>query len=611
VTVPGDAWDLLRCAARDRHLGGVLLIDLAPELLFPLARWTARAVGHATGRPTRLVALGPGTSEDDLWVRTTFEEDGPDFSVRTVAGLLVEEPDGPVPVVVVPDLARVSLAVQRAAVTLVGADTATVERHGFRAAWRPDARWLVACRWQDAMTLSPHLLDRFPIRLDGSGWVSAPSRSEAVARIDEPLDAVAQPAPPPPTVTPAVAARLDPDAVTHLQRITVASTGLRRDLAVARVARHHRPRGGDTVATAGHVTRAATLLGVDLASVEPADDTGTGGTDPDRSAPAPDPSGDGERGSGGGWTEAAEGTGGTLEASAPAELTRHGRRYPEDDDEALARPAALRVPGVRRSAVRRGHGQIIGVEQTRSLPDFAVVATIFEALRHQRARRETMPSAPRDTLILRARDLRRHRRRPQPDNALVLVLDHTCRARWDSGPILAPYLRWAYDTAALVTTVDFGHAGAVHELRAERFRADTVLHPHVVRSLNHRHGRASPLAYALDLAVDELRHLVRRRYPPVEHVRLVVVTDGRGNVPLDDSVRGAVAGPVGRAGVTDARAVAAAVATMRRVRAEVLAPPVPHYPDLPFDLAAAMGGDVMTIQDDDPADAGTAAEAAR
>jgi magnesium chelatase subunit D len=72
----------------------------------------------------------------------------------------------------------------------------------------------------------------------------------------------------------------------------------------------------------------------------------------------------------------------------------------------------------------------------------------------------------------------------------------------------------------------------------------------------------------------------------------VVVSDGRGNVPLDASASGRLAGPVRRAGVEDAISAAGRIGAMGRMRLHsvvVDAAREPH-PDLPFLLAEALGG---------------------
>ncbi|GAB3831886.1 hypothetical protein GCM10027610_023010 [Dactylosporangium cerinum] len=233
------------------------------------------------------------------------------------------------------------------------------------------------------------------------------------------------------------------------------------------------------------------------------------------------------------------------------------------------------VPG-RRQASRRD-GVIIGHERGNDLEDLAIIPTLFAAAR----RRRWSAGGRAGGLRIARIDLRRHRRRHDSEHALVLVLDHTARRGWDCGPGLAPHLRWAYDRSSTVSLVEFGHADCVDELRPERYRARTIVDPRVVVSLTRAPGSASPLAAALRLASEELRGVMRRGWAPVRTARLVVVTDGRGNVPLEATAEGRVNGRVGRQGIDSAISVATEVAVLQRVDSFVVAPDAEQYPSSP------------------------------
>ncbi len=143
-----------------------------------------------------------------------------------------------------------------------------------------------------------------------------------------------------------------------------------------------------------------------------------------------------------------------------------------------------------------------------------------------------------------------------------------------------------------MSVVEFGHRGASPELRAVGYRARSLLDPRVTGSLDRPPGLASPLAHALDLAVQEVRRQLRAT--PNDRVALLVATDGRGNVPLAASLLNRLPGkPVDRAGIRDALTAASAVKSMSGVEAVVIAPGVDQYGELPFDLAEAMGGKVI------------------
>jgi magnesium chelatase subunit D len=558
---------VLRCMAVDHRIGGLLLFTNDPDLPRAAARWLARAMSTGGEDPPVFVA-GSWSGEYDLWVQARLVAG----SFRVVPGPLVES--GRPPVVLVPELARAGLGVARAAVTLIGADIATAECHGYRAAWRPRARWLAATDRHTAAGLSPHLLDRFPVRVHAdSGQTSRAGGDPGDwAGLPEPEPQRAAPGTPLPDVT-----------VEALDEVTgIAGPGLRRNLALARMARAIALLDGAAQTTAGHVRRAAGLLGMrnldaPAAPVPPAGDAPL----PAMATPEPDGAG-----------PAAAGPVPVTGADPPTAVepaTATGELYPEEAPDALPEAMSLRSPWAGVSRSRQRLGQKTGVERTRSPVDLALVPTLFEAAKSRHLR----PTG--GGLIIRPEDWRRYRRGWVPHRVLVMVLDHTCRRGWDWTRAVAPYLQWAYVERTPVCVVDLGHDGAVSELRAERYRAASVRDPRVLRSLHRQPGRATPLASGIELAAEELLSLVRRGRATVGRAWLVVVTDGRGNIPLEASARDRVDGAVGRQGVEDALMAARAVRPIIGVRVVVAAPPdVAPYASLPFDLADALGGVVTS-----------------
>ena len=612
----------LACVAFDPHLSGVLLLDLDPVLLFPLAVWLAELIGGPVrdSQPPVLPVVGRHTDEA-LWGRAapTGDDDEP---VRWVAGVLDGHARRP-GIVVVPDLARLSLPAARAAVTLTGADVAHLERPWMSATWRPRDRWLATLWRQDVGTVSPHLLDRFSVRIDTTGLTD-------LLRSQETLD------PPGPQWRQAVRTartgrlpRFSDRAADRVAELLPAGTpGLRRDLALARVARALAGLAGEPEAQAGHVDRAAALIGISPAaggapaggwSVPSAAWSGPGG-DPGghfgagpglgsgagAGAPpgAPEPPGIPQASAPhepGTWPrhparpdlpdnrdgQMAVRTGGEPQPlpATPASGTPgaagpgHGREasaapYPED--EAMSRRVAdpLRYGWQRgRSGASRGYP--IGIERARDLNDIAVVPTLLEALAHQ-ARRCATHREGGHPLHVRVEDLRGYRRVPWTGHLLVLLLDHTCRAAdWDWLTPLSPFLSWAYVNRAQVGVVEVGATGdsdPAAELRASEFRVRSLLDPRVEAALEARPGRATPLAHGLMLAAAVLRHDTQQGAAPVTDARLVVVTDGRANVPLSDSQLGAPPANVGRRAVHDAESAARAIRGLHRVQSMVIAP---------------------------------------
>lgn len=76
---------------------------------------------------------------------------------------------------------------------------------------------------------------------------------------------------------------------------------------------------------------------------------------------------------------------------------------------------------------------------------------------------------------------------------------------------------------------------------------------------------------------------------------MVVISDGRGNVPLEASRLGRIVPPVGRKGVEDALQVAECIGGLDGVKAVLLNPQPKQYADLPLKLAEALGASVVAI----------------
>jgi magnesium chelatase subunit D len=86
---------------------------------------------------------------------------------------------------VIPDLTKLSLAAARACVVLMGADVAHLERHGQQANWQPNLCWLAGCASGEVGVVSPHLLDRFALRLSGRVTKTTDRAAEILEWMDD------------------------------------------------------------------------------------------------------------------------------------------------------------------------------------------------------------------------------------------------------------------------------------------------------------------------------------------------------------------------------------------------------------------------------------------
>ncbi|WP_436534211.1 hypothetical protein [Actinoplanes sp. HUAS TT8] len=574
---------LLSCLVVEPRLGGVLFLDADPAAVLSVAEVLRDALAESRGRPHRTLVLGASVDDDALWSGWGLVKRESGTTVAPRPGALVETVDGATPVVVVPDLAAAGLAVRTAAVVAAGADVVHVEHNGQGVRWAPEACWLAAGRRTDLLSVSPHLLDRFPIR-----W-SRPLPRERPDGLARALRAALRTVGAVPGFAAdalGLLARAASDAP-HGREQSHGPVGLRRTLAAGRVARALSRLGGATEVGVPEVERALQLLGLRAG----------GGPAPEpeepRDAAAPrseQPPIVTAAGPAAAEPQAVRARVSPPVATASERATLVDARYPEDDPRALPQPQSLRYLDPPRESDRRAaSAKVSGYTAATDLRDLAIVPTLLRA-----TLRRLVPLSdgrPRPLRIL-PDDLRRARRGTRPDAALVLVLDHTVRGGAEWNAALAEHLQWAYKGRAVVTLIEFGHAGMQDELRPERFRCVTVVDPQVEAALGRTPGSATPLAAAIDLAADELWRLHLRTYPPFRRIRLVVATDGRGNVPFAGITPGRI---IRREGIEDALELARGSRVFRSIQTIVLAPRLDQHAELPHELAAALGGRVTTV----------------
>ncbi|MEU6349559.1 magnesium chelatase [Streptomyces sp. NPDC047072] len=585
---------VLACAAADPALTGVLLFDLEPRLLDEVARLFADLL-TGSGQPAATpLMLGAQSRDEDLWTRARLHWDVGGLAFRTEPGPLIAQDtrQGPPPLAVVPDLTRLSVAGMRAAVQLLSADVAVVEHTGLRRAARPRTRWLAVCRSADAARLSPHLLDRFALRLATAG-LRLPPADRLIAALPPAWRTAGTQG------VPAVA--VDDDALVRIRELLGTDVSVRRELALARLARTVAALDGAHPASAAHCDAAARLIGLPVPGEahpagtspdSPASDRPTRRTD-ERTGTADDPA------AGGRADQSVDGPGAPLPEPEPPEVVDEGAGtdsvvlatpFPEDTGGAQREFAPLRRLWQRSAGLTATRGVVVGSRPATDLRDLAYVPTVRRAAMFQRMR-------PQGRFTVLPIDLRSHLRAAAAERLLVLLLDHTCRVDdWDWLDALTPFLRWAYTARAGAQVIEIGGSAAGDdELRAESFAVRNVLDPRLLEALFRPAGRATPLAHGLDEAARVLRWAFQQHGSALAEAWLVVVTDGRGNVPLRASRTGRLDGHTGATGVEDAVRVARRIGAMdrTRVRVAVVDPGREPYGDLPHRLADSLGAAVV------------------
>lgn len=644
----------LACAALDSGLRSILVFDASPATLQTMARLLAQMVAVVAGgeviwpkatdtkvaRQIASVQLGSVETEEDLWGSLTLGRNGTSQSVIWKAGLLAAGKEQATRIIIIPDLSRLSLAASRACVMLMGAEVAHLERHGQRDRWQPQLFWLAVCDRTRLGTLSPHLLDRFALRLSGG---ESPNSHQRVAQLrswfeqfdqkhaseDREWEAVPLSA----EVVEGLkqAQQIQPEVLPEARERVLDYVGVsggyspRRDLALLRLARARARLAGAAQVGEQAVDKAAALIGLTLQrsqpEISPPDSTVMNlekkddvpqsvskGSEQENTQPRRDTAQP--------VIETPVFESDTQETLPSTALPISGpaiEPYMEDTVIPEREAASLRLPPRRFKAASLDRGAIIGVEPTPVPRDLALVSTLLESAKYQALRWQALKEKPNPSpwvtnlldkrqvnghvpLILQAGDLRRYRRAAVPEQMLALVVDYTSLKECQWQGALLPYLQWAYVERASVCLIQVGAADAQDELRAEKREADNILVPRIRNRLEVNAGRATPLAHGLDLALQTLRHRLQHGRSTVQKAVLVVITDGRGNVPLDASRAGKVTPPVGRQGIEDAMAVAQQIAALKGVEAVVLNPQPKHYGDLPVELALALGAKIATLQ---------------
>ncbi|MFN8444383.1 MAG: hypothetical protein U0175_26605 [Caldilineaceae bacterium] len=615
----------LACAALYDGLRSVLLIDANPTQLNLCADLLSEMLAVLNGgTAVSPITLTSAATDDMLW-GVPFIPDQHGNNRFLQRGILTDAMPGRPPTVITSsDLSQLNLATQRAAVMYLAAPVVHLERHGQQRYWEPNHCWLVSCAQQDMGKLSPHLLDRFLIRLTVSGW-SLNAESSKVDKLlakltfhNKSADANAYLTP----SLPAEFAAMLQQAAKHFPQWShsntehvltyVASTGLhyslRRDIALARLSVVHAMLAKRDQVTEGDIEAAAEVMGYQRErdkttfqsqhreeskqednrpdinrTIRPTADPISSTPPEARSTSRQD------------LTE-------TLvfvsdsQAIMPAMPlpTLSAEPYAEDrlppDREATSLRLLFRINGL----YTQRRGPIVGVTQATDVSDLALVSTLFEAIKFQQVRRQFESEHP-SYLSLYPSDLRTYRRLPFAESLLVLVIDYTSLRHCDWETALLPHLEWAYTSRASVSLIRIGAANATHELRAEPIVASSLLDPRFSSALITTPGRATPLAHGLELAHQSLRHALQHGRAAHLQARLVIVSDGRGNVPIEASHTGIITIPVNREGIDDALQIAVQLSRLERLTIIFLDPQPSQHSELPQFLADSLGATVQPI----------------
>src|SRR5581483_3850127 len=563
----------LSCAALNPGLRSILVLDAPYSRLRQLADILAQLLQAVSHLPVRQYPFGTLATDDDVWGSLYLPAY---YGERAVHRLFSAERNAQeLQLITVADLTTLSLVAARAMTMLLGAEVVHLERNGISSCWHPQQCWLAGCNSDAIGRLSPHMLDRFALRLSWQELVPSDSGDDAsaithlLAQVPAEavemhntlpssyLEQVRQAAQRQVEVSGAALARI-------LDYLPAQNYYPRREIALARFAATLARLAGDAELNASHIDKAAQVLGFSRKQGLPQRDTKPAqapalpdeNTETESIEPDPTPKTPGSELQ----TEIAQPMTVQLPEALHTSVIDSGticrQPYPEDDAPLEREEYALKLPPTRYAPSRSAHGVITGTDESDTLYDLAIVSTILAAARFQKVRQDWYQrehGEPHRGLLIKQMDLRRYRRSQPIEQMFMILLDYTSireKHNWEQA--LLPYLHAAYTVRAAVTIIKVGAGDALSPLRAEVVRAKNILVPRVGLALEAGRGRATPLAHGLSLALEQLQRVLQHGRNITHKVSFVVISDGRGNVPLEMSVRGEREMLVSREGIDDA-----------------------------------------------------------
>jgi len=628
-------------AATEEGLRSIMVFD-APFSTLSAASHLLQNILKALRFQSEIVTIGPTANDDNLWGKMELfpVEPGSENPIaRWRDGILVSKKDS-IKIIITPDLASQTLDTARAGIQLLDAPFLCIERHGYIKRQQPNIIWLAACKRSDVGRISSHLLDRFALRLNNPKPEYLNRTNKIKARINKLLDRinlstnssksdisdhtkkisdwVKQSQLPLTLLENEVEYEVDlpkeiekqlnkssksfpeisNDAIerTYAYLETIPNLGMRRELALLRLARSYARLLGDESATAKHIDLASNTIGLSIreqfaarqSSQEQQDEFQKKQQDASDLKPLPEiyRSLD-NRVEGGSISE-------DVFASHPPVLvgsnTAIPRPLPEDPYPELNTPiehdgSPLRFP-YQPHHISSFYGQVIGTQKANNLNDISVVSTIIEAAKFQIIRRQKQPK--KQGIILHPNDLRTYRRAFLPSKLFALLIDYTCLDNTAWQDALLPYLQWSYVEKTPVCLVTVGARSAHDELQAEVQFSKTILSQSIARTLELSPGRATPLAHGLELIRLHLEKNIQKTHKSTFSALVVIVTDGRGNIPILASKTLKIEYPVQSKGINDALNIAQSFGHLKGISTVLLYPERSQYSQIPINLASKL-----------------------
>src|SRR5712691_1941373 len=158
----------LACAALDPGLRSILVFDAPYTRLREIEELLAQMLTCLTGPGIVRRTLAASARDDDLWGYTSLPDNENGAEMISVPHLFSrQQNENNLLLITIPNLAALDLVTARSTLVSMGADVLYLERSGHHECWQPHQYWLAGCSSseQHIGAISPHLLDRFALRL--------------------------------------------------------------------------------------------------------------------------------------------------------------------------------------------------------------------------------------------------------------------------------------------------------------------------------------------------------------------------------------------------------------------------------------------------------------
>ena len=620
----------LGCAALDPKLSGILIIDATYDELDGIASIYRQMIEAVSNKPIKIELLNTTAKDDDLWGRPGLNGLKEDM-FQWHPGILANDKNENEfdKLIQIPDLSLSNINVLRAIIQTLGVDNIAVERHGFSFVSHQKRYWISRCSQDSLNKIPSHVLDRFDVKTHINNSRSTIQKEQyqnarfmnklalnhdffnPYSKLDDKIINQLQKA----KQTEAFFPKDSINKVFEILDVENFSFSFRIPISLARLSIGYAMLDGIHKVKKTHVNEAARFLGFNISdkskvkkkvqianllsgnitikhsNLMPNDqqEFSISMVQEEQKENDSDLKVDDNYSQISNKEEVILQTNDDLNIQSMLIKSNKDDSFPESKQ-------CLQLPVKNKIGQSLKGGMIIGYEPAKSLQDISIIHTLMESAKYQKIRNKYKT---KKRFWISPIDFQAHRRARIPEMILILLIDFTClHDEIDETPLL-DQLTWAYSKRALIYLIRVGASDAYDELRAEKLLGQNILTPRINDWLEAEPGTATPLAHGLELVYQTLVQCLNVRYGNTPIIKVVILSDGRGNVTLEDSLKNQVTRTITREGIDDALKVAKRIQQFNNVEKIYLNPVPKYYKNIPLALANELKAKVIPIFDQD------------